>query len=54
MDLVECVPNVSEGRDRKILDAIAAVITSVAGVRLLDLDPGAATNRTVFTFVGSG
>ena len=52
MKLVECVPNVSEGRDRKILDAIAAVITSVAGVRLLDMDPGAATNRTVFTFVG--
>ena len=52
MKLVECVPNVSEGRDRKALDAIAAVISSVAGVRLLDIDPGAATNRTVFTFVG--
>lgn len=52
MKLVECVPNISEGRDRKILDAIAAVITSVPGVRLLDVDPGAATNRTVFTFVG--
>ena len=53
MRLVECVPNVSEGRDRKILDAIASVITTVPGVRLLDMDPGAATNRTVFTFVGS-
>jgi len=52
MKLVECVPNVSEGRDRAILDAIAAAITSVAQVRLLDMDPGAATNRTVFTFVG--
>lgn len=51
--LVECVPNFSEGRDRAILDAIAAVIGGVEGVRLLDVDPGAATNRTVFTFVGS-
>lgn len=53
MKLVECVPNFSEGRDRNILDAIAAAITSVEGVRLLDVDPGAATNRTVVTFVGS-
>lgn len=51
MKLVECVPNFSEGRDRGILDAIAVAIRSVAGVRLLDVDPGAATNRTVFTFV---
>ncbi len=51
--LVECVPNFSEGRDRGILDAIAASIREVEGVRLLDVDPGAATNRTVFTFVGS-
>ncbi len=52
MRLVECVPNVSEGRDRKVLDALGAVVSSVDGVQLLDVDPGAATNRTVFTFVG--
>src|SRR3954468_13648113 len=50
--LVECVPNFSEGRNRAVIDAIAAAITSVAGVKLLDVDPGAATNRTVYTFVG--
>jgi len=52
MKLVECVPNFSEGRDRKVLDAISEAIGSVEGVRLLDVDPGEATNRTVFTFVG--
>jgi glutamate formiminotransferase/formiminotetrahydrofolate cyclodeaminase len=52
MRLVECVPNFSEGSDRAILDAISAAIAAVEGVRLLDVDPGAATNRTVFTFVG--
>ena len=52
MKLVECVPNFSEGKDKKILDAIAAEIQSVNGVKLLDMDPGAATNRTVFTFAG--
>lgn len=51
--LVECVPNFSEGRDRSILDAIAREIEAVDGVRLLDVDPGADTNRTVVTFVGS-
>jgi glutamate formiminotransferase / formiminotetrahydrofolate cyclodeaminase len=51
--LVECVPNFSEGRDRTVLDAIARVIEGVDGVRLLDVDPGADTNRTVVTFVGS-
>ncbi|MGD9939091.1 MAG: glutamate formimidoyltransferase [Clostridia bacterium] len=50
--LVECVPNFSEGRDKSILDAISREIMSVAGVSLLDVDPGADTNRTVFTFVG--
>jgi glutamate formiminotransferase/formiminotetrahydrofolate cyclodeaminase len=50
--LVECVPNFSEGKDRAVLDAIAAEIAAVEGVSLLDVDPGAATNRTVFTFVG--
>ena len=52
MKLVECVPNISEGRDRKIIDAVAAEVSAVDGVELLDVDPGAATNRTVFTFVG--
>jgi len=51
--LVECVPNFSEGRDRSVLDALSQAIESVDGVRLLDVDPGAATNRTVFTFVGA-
>lgn len=52
MKLVECVPNFSEGRDKSILDAIAAQVKSVKNVTLLDVDPGADTNRTVFTFVG--
>jgi glutamate formiminotransferase/formiminotetrahydrofolate cyclodeaminase len=50
--LVECVPNFSEGRNRSVIDAIADAITSVADVKLLDVDPGADTNRTVYTFVG--
>ncbi|MFT7676192.1 MAG: glutamate formiminotransferase/formiminotetrahydrofolate cyclodeaminase [Planctomycetota bacterium] len=50
--LIECVPNFSEGRDQTTLDAIADAVRSVDGVSLLDVDPGAATNRTVFTFVG--
>ena len=53
MKLVECVPNFSEGRDRAVIDAIARAIESVDGVRLLDVDPGVATNRTVVTFVGT-
>jgi glutamate formiminotransferase/formiminotetrahydrofolate cyclodeaminase len=52
MKLVECVPNFSEGRDQSVLDAIARAIEAVEGVRLLDRDPGVATHRTVFTFVG--
>ena len=52
MQLVECVPNFSEGKDKKILDAIAASINAVKGVTLLDVDPGETTNRTVFTMVG--
>lgn len=53
MQLVECVPNFSEGRDRAVLDALADAVRGVDGVQLLDVDPGAATNRTVFTFVGA-
>ncbi len=52
MKLVECVPNFSEGRDKAILDAIAQQIKAVKNVTLLDVDPGADTNRTVFTMVG--
>jgi glutamate formiminotransferase/formiminotetrahydrofolate cyclodeaminase len=51
--IVECVPNFSEGRDKSIIDAIAKSIQTVQGVSLLDVDPGADTNRTVFTFVGN-
>jgi len=50
--LIECVPNFSEGRDRKVIDAITEAIASVDGVKLLDVDPGKATNRTVVTFAG--
>ncbi len=50
--LVECVPNFSEGRDLSIIDQITREIEGVDGVKLLDVDPGAATNRTVVTFVG--
>ena len=51
--LIECVPNISEGRDLKKIHAIANTVTTVAGIKLLDVDPGKATNRTVITFVGA-
>lgn len=50
--IIECVPNFSEGRNRKTIEAIADAIRSVDGCRLLDMDPGHSTNRTVYTFVG--
>lgn len=50
--IVECVPNFSEGRDMAVIKQITDAIESVEGVKLLDVDPGAATNRTVVTFVG--
>jgi glutamate formiminotransferase/formiminotetrahydrofolate cyclodeaminase len=50
--LVECVPNFSEGRDRKKIDQIVAAAAEVQGVRALDVDPGADTNRTVVTLLG--
>jgi glutamate formiminotransferase / formiminotetrahydrofolate cyclodeaminase len=50
--LIACVPNFSEGRDRTVIEAITAAIDSVDGVKLLDVDPGRATNRTVVTFAG--
>lgn len=52
MKLVECVPNVSEGRRPDVYEAIAQAAAGVSGVRLLDVDPGQETNRTVITFVG--
>ena len=51
--LVLCVPNFSEGRDLSVIDAITARIEAVDGVKMLDVDPGRATNRTVVTFVGT-
>ena len=50
--IIECVPNFSEGRDMSVIDKITAEIKKVSGVRLLDVDPGYDTNRTVVTFVG--
>ena len=50
--IVECVPNYSEGRDKSVIDSIVAAIASVEGVKVLDVDPGVATHRTVVTFVG--
>jgi len=50
--IIECVPNYSEGRDKSIIDQIVAAIAAVEGVKVLDVDPGEATNRTVVTFVG--
>ncbi|MBN2728540.1 MAG: glutamate formimidoyltransferase [Bacteroidales bacterium] len=51
--IIECVPNFSEGRDMTVIKQITDVIESCDGVRLLDVDPGHATNRTVVTFVGT-
>ena len=50
--IIECVPNYSEGRDKTVIDAIVAAISAIEGVKVLDVDPGEATNRTVVTFVG--
>ena len=50
--LIECVPNISEGRDKKVIEKIVNEVKTVEGVELLDVDPGHATNRTVITFVG--
>ena len=50
--IVECVPNFSEGRDPEVIKAIADAIRATEGCKLLDVDPGASTNRTVYTFVG--
>ncbi|MCK5908068.1 MAG: glutamate formiminotransferase, partial [Flavobacteriales bacterium] len=50
--IIECVPNISEGRDENVIKQITEVVETVDGVKLLDVDPGKATNRTVITFVG--
>jgi glutamate formiminotransferase / 5-formyltetrahydrofolate cyclo-ligase len=50
--LIECVPNISEGRDRAVVDAVASAVRGVPGVRLLDVSSDAAHNRSVLTFVG--
>ncbi len=50
--IIECVPNFSEGRDKTVIAQITSAIESAADVKLLDVDPGEATNRTVVTFVG--
>lgn len=51
--IIECVPNFSEGRNLQIIKTITDAIETVEGIRLLDVDPGKATNRTVVTFVGA-
>ena len=50
--LIECVPNISEGRDKEKIELISKVVEKVEGVKLLIVDPGNATNRTVITFIG--
>lgn len=50
--IIECVPNFSEGRNKEVISQITAAIEAAADVKLLDVDPGEATNRTVVTFVG--
>lgn len=51
--IIECVPNFSEGRRKDVIDSIASSIRQIEGVRLLDIDPGKATNRTVMTMAGA-
>ncbi|MFM7814889.1 MAG: glutamate formimidoyltransferase [Flavobacteriales bacterium] len=51
--IIECIPNISEGRDKARIQMISSVVETVPGVMLLDVDPGASTNRTVITFAGS-
>ncbi len=50
--IIECVPNISEGRDTEKIKIISSVVKEIDGVKLLNIDPGKATNRTVITFVG--
>ena len=50
--LIECVPNISEGRNMDVINSISDVVEKIDDVRLLNVDPGKATNRTVITFIG--
>ncbi|MCD6588663.1 MAG: hypothetical protein J7K88_08940, partial [Candidatus Fermentibacteraceae bacterium] len=50
--IVECVPNISDGRNTEVIDAVVKAASSVKGAAVLDVDPGAATNRTVITIAG--
>ena len=50
--IIECVPNISEGRDTSKIKIISSIVEEIDGVKLLNVDPGKATNRTVITFVG--
>ncbi|MBP9006040.1 MAG: glutamate formimidoyltransferase, partial [Candidatus Marinimicrobia bacterium] len=52
-EIIECVPNFSEGRDHDVIRAIAVAIEKVKDVKLLDVNSGASVNRTVITFVGN-
>ncbi len=51
--IVEAVPNISEGQNRELIDEVVKAASKVAGCRVLDVDPGAATNRTVITIAGN-
>lgn len=51
--IIECVPNISNGTNPEVYNTVAQVVEKVSGVKLLDIDPGAATNRTVITFAGA-
>ena len=50
--IIECVPNISEGRDAEKIKIISQIVEEIDGVKLLNVDPGKTTNRTVITFVG--
>ncbi len=50
--IVECVPNISEGRNQSVIDSVVKAASAVKGASVLDVDPGAATNRTVITIAG--
>ena len=54
VEIIECVPNISEGRRKEVLDAVAEAVRAVPGVQLLDVDPDESHNRAVYTFVGTG
>ena len=52
MKLIECVPNFSEGKNAEFISNIASIVQNSENVKLLDIDPGSDTNRTVLTFIG--